>query len=148
MWKESNDPRRFVISCVNQAILLLETKIAPQRCVQFFSFWLISKELAKHRDCRELSRALIAPVNGISGEREQLRYLHYAEAVASKTLFKRKRDDGNEEDEDGNESSTEVSSLLSRNNPANAILESILSMQALQTTILIVRVYFLLLFIC
>jgi hypothetical protein len=91
---------------------------------------------------------LIAPVNGISGEREQLRYLHYAETVASKTLFKRKRDNGNEEDEDGNESSTEVSSLLSRNNPANAILESILSMQALQTTILIVRVYFLLLFIC
>ena len=28
----------------------------------------ISKELAKHRDCREISRALIAPVNALGNE--------------------------------------------------------------------------------
>ena len=38
----------------------------------------ISKPVAEYRDCGEILRALIAPVKGISGEREQLRYLQYA----------------------------------------------------------------------
>ena len=41
----------------------------------------ISKPVAEHQDCGEISRALIAPVKGISGEREQLRYLQYSENV-------------------------------------------------------------------
>jgi len=62
----------------------------------------------------------------------------YAETVATKTLFKRKRDGVDDKDEDGNDNSTAVSSLFSNGEPDKPILESIMSMQAVQTTILIV----------
>ena len=61
--------------------------------------------------------------------------------------FKRKRDGIYDEDEDGNDNATAVSapSLLSNDGPNEPILESIVSIQALQTTILIVSFYFYLL---
>ena len=87
-----------------------------------------------------IARALIAPVRGIREEREQLRYLQHAHNVSTSTLFKRKKDD---------DTSSETASLLSSIDPSDptypytgeTLMESLMSMVALQSTMIVVAIY-------
>ena len=112
----------------------------------------IKKTIAAHRDGEDgddIARALMAPVMGISGERQQLRFLRHAESVATKTLFKRKvADVGATDDEHENQSdrsrSSEVSSLLSSESSGTIEgrnMEAVLSMLAMQTTMIAVSLF-------
>ena len=103
-----------------------------------------------------IARALISPVNGITGEREKLRFLQHARNVATNTLFKPSKvevgvDDSDQEVEDRHDRSSSNSGLLSRRDPNDSrfppvsgetMMEALMSMTAVQSVMIVVRSQF------
>jgi hypothetical protein len=120
---------------------------------------LIKNKVGEYRERSNgdrIARALISPVNGITGEREKLRFLQHARNVATNTLFKPSKvevgvDDSDQEVEDRHDRSSSTSGLLSRRDPNDSrfppvsgetMMEALMSMTAVQSVMIVVRSQF------